>query len=76
MYISMYLGPFNIGSLGFFNTGSLSFAGASNCELPASWTGRWFESGEREAVSVRGNNITHKGECVYQKGDKYIFKDE
>ena len=51
-------------------------SGTSSCDLPLSWSGRWFESGERDAVAVKGNNITHKGECVYQKGDKYIFKDE
>ena len=52
------------------------FVGASHCDLPSAWTGRWFESGERDAVTVTSKNITHKGECIHQKGDKYILKDE
>ena len=51
-------------------------SGASNCDLPSTWAGRWFESGERDAVTVTLKNITHKGECIHQKGDKYIFRDE
>lgn len=46
-----------------------------SCDLPSSWSGRWFEYGERDDITVTGKNVTHKGHCVMKKGDKYIFKD-
>ncbi|TRY74844.1 hypothetical protein TCAL_11427 [Tigriopus californicus] len=46
------------------------------CQVPVSWEGDWFEYGERRPVQITPDgNITHKGECVYKKGDKYVFKD-
>ena len=50
------------------------------CELPAEWEGRWFEYGEREAISVSKWNVTHKGVCKFMDintyGDKYIFYEK
>ena len=51
------------------------FSGRS-CELPAEWKGRWFEYGEREAISVSKWNVTHKGLCKFMDGDRYIFYEK
>ena len=55
---------------------------SGGCSLDASWSGEWFEYGERRGVRILdggggggGSEISHKGECVMRKGDKYIFKD-
>lgn len=55
-----------------------AYRSSPGCELPSSWDGRWFEYGERDAVRVASANasVSHKGECIYKKGDKYIFKDK
>ena len=71
-----------------------TISGSPSCSLPESWSGKWFEHGERDAVEIfnseggggdRGSSrssssaptstISHKGECVARKGDKYVFKD-
>ena len=48
---------------------------SGSCELPAAWEGRWFEHGERKAVSIEGGSVSHKGECVDRRGDMYVFED-
>ena len=47
-----------------------------DCEIPAEWEGRWFEYGEREAISVSKWNVTHKGVCKFMEKDKYIFYEK
>jgi len=49
--------------------------GHKPCNLPESWSGKWFEYGERDAVGIDGKNVTHKGTCIANLRDKYIFKD-
>ena len=48
---------------------------SGSCELPTTWDGRWFEHGERKAVSIGGGAVSHKGECVDRRGDMYVFRD-
>ena len=52
----------------------ISFSGTT-CHLDNSWSGKWFEYGERDAIHIDAQNITHKGTCNRRKHDKYIFKD-
>ena len=51
-----------------------SFTGQP-CDLSTTWSGQWFEYGERNAIQIDVQNITHKGTCTRRHGDKYIFKD-
>ena len=44
--------------------------------LPKSWSGSWFESGERDTILIAGRNMSHKGDCVEKLStSRYIFKD-
>lgn len=45
------------------------------CSLDQSWSGDWYEYGERNAIKIDRQNITHKGTCTRKHGDKYIFED-
>ena len=52
-----------------------AISGRRNCELPKSWSGDWFEYGERDKIQIDTKNVTHKGNCITKQGDKYIFRD-
>ena len=43
--------------------------------MDQSWYGDWYEYGERNAIKIDRQNITHKGTCTRKHGDKYIFED-
>lgn len=46
-----------------------------HCALPSGWQGRWFEFGEREAISISNKTMSHKGHCLASKTNKFIFHD-
>ena len=57
-----------------YNFVQFFFSGMA-CHLDETWSGKWFEYGERDAISIDTQNMTHKGTCNRRKHDKYIFKD-
>ena len=52
----------------------ICFSG-KHCALPSGWQGRWFEFGEREAISISNKTMSHKGHCLASKTNKFIFHD-
>lgn len=47
------------------------------CEFPASWSGRWFQSGSAEGLTtINSTYIGIKGECIESRGDKFIVLDK
>lgn len=48
---------------------------ASNgrCQLPPTWAGKWFQS-NKEPIRITNTEISDKGICRDQKGDKYLFE--
>jgi len=65
--------------MGLFLLATIPLPSAGNrgmaCHLDETWSGKWFEYGERDAISIDTQNMTHKGTCNRRKHDKYIFKD-
>lgn len=43
------------------------------CQLPATWAGKWYQS-NKEPVRVTNTEISDKGLCRDQKGDKFLFE--
>ncbi|XP_043252057.1 uncharacterized protein LOC122397169 [Colletes gigas] len=50
-------------------------ASHADCEFPAEWKGRWFESGNQELVTVNGSIMTSKGICIDKEDDKFLIHD-
>lgn len=46
---------------------------AGGCQLPPTWTGKWYQS-NREPIRITNTEISDKGVCRDQKGDKYLFE--
>lgn len=46
------------------------------CQFPASWAGRWFQSGEEGLITINSTHIGTKGECIESRGDRYITLDK
>jgi hypothetical protein len=42
----------------------IHFICVGDCELPASWSGGWFESGVRDGVNISSTLLTHKGNLI------------
>lgn len=49
------------------------FTQASNCQLPPTWAGKWYQA-NKEPIRVTNTEISDKGLCRDQKGDKYLFE--
>lgn len=45
----------------------------TSCQLPPTWTGKWYQS-NREPIRVTNTEISDKGLCRDQKGDKFLFE--
>lgn len=48
-------------------------ATSTSCQLPPTWTGKWYQS-NKEPIRVTNTEISDKGVCRDQKGDKYLFE--
>lgn len=48
--------------------------GGAGCQLPPTWAGRWYQANGREPIRVTNTEISDKGICRDQKGDKYLFE--
>lgn len=47
--------------------------GPPTCQLPPTWAGRWYQS-NKEPIRVTNSDISDKGVCRDQKGDKFLFE--
>lgn len=45
------------------------------CHFPSSWSGRWFQSGVQNHLTVNTTSIETKGTCVENDGDKFSVED-
>lgn len=45
------------------------------CEFPATWSGRWFQSGVNHYININSTSITTKGVCVKNVSDKFLIED-
>ncbi|KAF0771314.1 Uncharacterized protein FWK35_00021697 [Aphis craccivora] len=51
------------------------FIYSSQCEFPAQWSGRWFQSGVNHHININTTTITTKGDCVQNVSDKFLIED-
>ncbi|KAH9420851.1 hypothetical protein DERP_001285 [Dermatophagoides pteronyssinus] len=47
----------------------------NECRFPEHWWGSWFQKGVSGTISITMNNISHKGFCRKNHGDKYIIEN-
>ncbi|CAL7952336.1 unnamed protein product [Xylocopa violacea] len=55
--------------------------GASNsrqgeCTFPPKWEGTWFQSGVRLPIVISRNELSSKGRCLHNEGDKFLLVDQ
>lgn len=46
----------------------------TTCQLPPIWAGKWYQANKQEPVRVTNTEISDKGLCRDQKGDKFLFE--
>lgn len=47
----------------------------SECSFPARWEGKWFQSGVRQSIEIFKNELSTKGKCLHNEGDKFLLVD-
>jgi len=47
----------------------------SDCLFPAKWEGAWFQSGVRQSILISKDELSTKGRCLHNEGDKYLLVD-
>lgn len=52
------------------------FLGVSECSFPARWEGTWFQSGVRQSILISKNELSSKGKCLHNEGDKFLLVDQ
>lgn len=52
-----------------------TFPFTGECEFPAQWSGRWFQSGVNHYININTTSIMTKGECVQNVSDKFLIED-
>ncbi|XP_020287682.1 uncharacterized protein LOC109856623 [Pseudomyrmex gracilis] len=58
------------GSTGAFNSRQ------GECSFPARWEGTWFQSGVRQSIVILKNELSTKGKCLHNEGDKFLLVDQ
>ncbi|KMQ86277.1 hypothetical protein RF55_14769, partial [Lasius niger] len=58
----------------FFNLDLL--LAISECSFPARWEGKWFQSGVRQSIEILKNELSTKGRCLHNEGDKFLLVDQ
>ncbi|EZA48163.1 hypothetical protein X777_14048, partial [Ooceraea biroi] len=48
----------------------------SECSFPAKWEGTWFQSGVRQSIVISKNELSTKGSCLHNEGDKFLLVDQ
>ncbi|XP_043505412.1 uncharacterized protein LOC122526224 [Polistes fuscatus] len=57
------------GSIGAFNSRQ------GECSFPPRWEGTWFQSGVRQSIVISRNELSSKGRCLHNEGDKFLLVD-
>ncbi|XP_047352696.1 uncharacterized protein LOC124950285 [Vespa velutina] len=57
------------GSIGAFNSRQ------GECTFPPRWEGTWFQSGVRQSIVISRNELSSKGRCLHNEGDKFLLVD-
>ncbi|KAI4490561.1 hypothetical protein M0804_003505 [Polistes exclamans] len=45
------------------------------CSFPPRWEGTWFQSGVRQSIVISRNELSSKGRCLHNEGDKFLLVD-
>ncbi|XP_066599100.1 uncharacterized protein [Prorops nasuta] len=46
------------------------------CIFPLKWEGTWFQSGVRQPILISRNELSSKGTCLRNEGDKFLLYDK
>ncbi|KAK1129237.1 hypothetical protein K0M31_020366 [Melipona bicolor] len=46
------------------------------CTFPPKWEGTWFQSGVRQPIVISRNELSSKGRCLHNEGDKFLLVDQ
>lgn len=57
------------------STGAFS-SRQGECLFPTKWEGAWFQSGVRQSILISKNELSTKGRCLHNEGDKYLLVDQ
>ncbi|XP_012221678.1 uncharacterized protein [Linepithema humile] len=57
------------------STGAFS-SRQGECSFPARWEGSWFQSGVRQSIQIFKNELSTKGKCLHNEGDKFLLVDQ
>ncbi|XP_012539899.2 uncharacterized protein LOC105838703 [Monomorium pharaonis] len=57
------------------STGAFS-SRQGECLFPAKWEGTWFQSGVRQSILISKNELSTKGKCLHNEGDKFLLVDQ
>ncbi|XP_050453366.1 uncharacterized protein LOC126852525 [Cataglyphis hispanica] len=57
------------------STGAFS-SRQGECSFPARWEGKWFQSGVRQSIEILKNELSTKGRCLHNEGDKFLLVDQ
>ncbi|XP_029158816.1 uncharacterized protein LOC114931062 isoform X2 [Nylanderia fulva] len=55
--------------------GSTGASRPGECSFPARWEGKWFQSGVRQSIEIFKNELSTKGKCLHNEGDKFLLVD-
>lgn len=48
----------------------------AECTFPPKWEGTWFQSGVRQPIVISRNELSSKGRCLHNEGDKFLLVDQ
>lgn len=57
------------------STGAFS-SRQGECTFPPKWEGTWFQSGVRQPIVISRNELSSKGRCLHNEGDKFLLVDQ
>lgn len=57
------------------STGAFS-SRQGECTFPPKWEGTWFQSGVRQPILISRNELSSKGRCLHNEGDKFLLVDQ
>ncbi|CAK9815402.1 hypothetical protein ANTQUA_LOCUS8420 [Anthophora quadrimaculata] len=57
------------------STGAFS-SRQGECTFPPKWEGTWFQSGVRQPIVISRNELSSKGKCLHNEGDKFLLVDQ
>ncbi|XP_076278843.1 uncharacterized protein LOC143208348 [Lasioglossum baleicum] len=57
------------------STGAFS-SRQGECTFPPRWEGTWFQSGVTHPIMISKNELSGKGRCLHNEGDKFLLVNE